>query len=213
MQRPSSPRSIRVALAIAILAALLGTASTALAGGKQGSDYPLLVQVAYGREVGPESLREQLEREVVRRISDEQCFAAVDNFDPEADPAQGGLLFRLVVQDVDDRTNWEVPLAYRERSGGMPDATQAQVTMLRAEIVLQLLTLPDFIPVRRNDFTTERGYRPQHEEDAKYEVRLLMLDHLAEEGRKFACKGSAKKLAREIERARSRTASDGAAAD
>jgi hypothetical protein len=200
-------------LALALLAALIGSGSIATAGGKQGSDYPLMVQVAYGREVGPESLREQLEREIVRQISDQQCFAAVDNFDPEEQPPQGALLFKLVVQDVDDRTNWEIPLAYRERSGAMPDTKQAQVTHLKASVALQLLTLPEFIPVRRNDFTSERGYRPQYGEDAKFEVRMLMLEHLAEEGRKFACKGSAKKLAREVERARSRAASEAAASD
>jgi hypothetical protein len=193
---------------MAIPIALGGGVSVAPAGGQEPSDYSLMVQVAYGREVGPESLREQLEREIVRQISDKQCFAAVDNFDPQEQPAQGALLFKLVVQDVEDRTNWEVPLAYRERSGAMPDTKQAQVTRLKAEIALQLLTLPDFVQVRRDDFATERGYRPQHGEDAKYEVRMIMLEHLAEEGRKFACKGSAKKLAREVERARSRAASD-----
>jgi hypothetical protein len=204
--RASAPRRGTLAIPILVLLTLVIAGPDTRAGGKGSSEYDLSVQVAYGREVGPESLREQLEMELVREIAEKQCFASVDDFDPRSETQAGDLLLRLVIQDVKDHTEWEVSLAYRDRREGMPDDRQRQVTLLEVKAALQLLTLPEMSQVRRDDFKTSRGYRPQFGEDAKHEVRQLMLKHLAEEGRRFACKWSPKKLAREVERARSQAA-------
>ena len=174
----------------------------AAAGSSKQSDFSLTVQVAYGRETGPESLRELLENEIVRVIAEEGCFRAVGRFDPEADAPDADLLLRLVIQDVEDRTDYETSLAYRDRQDQAPDEKKKLIASLQVDAALQMVTLPESAEVRRRDFRTTRSYRPEYNEDGSYEVKLRMLEHLTDESRRFACKGAGKKLGKEVEQAR-----------
>ena len=177
-------------------------ANTASAGSGQSSDYSIAVQVAYGKEVGPESLRQLLETEIMRLVVESGCFRAVARFDPEAEVHEADLHLRLVIQEVEDRTDYETSLAYRDRKDRAPDEKKKMISTLVVGAALQILTLPESAEVRRRDFKSTRRYRPEYDEDGTYEVKRIMLEHLADESRRFACKGAGQKLAKEVERAR-----------
>jgi hypothetical protein len=202
LARPPRKAAAIIPALLACVAAICAGYLPAAAGSSKQADFSLSVQVAYGKQTGPESLRELLENEIIRRIAEEGCFRAVGRFEPEAEAPDADLLVRLVIQDVEDRTDYETSLAYRDRQDQAPDEKKKLIASLEVEAALQMVTLPESAEVRRRDFRTTRSYRPEYNEDGSYEVKLRMLEHLAEESRRFACKGAGKKLAKEVEQAR-----------
>jgi hypothetical protein len=96
----------------------------------------------------------------------------------------------------------ETTMADRHEERGMPNDKRPMVVTIEALVDLRLLALPDRVVVRSRNFREKGRFRPTYRDDPRYEVRLMVLETLARAARTLACKGAAKKLPREIERAR-----------
>jgi len=191
----------RVRDGVFVAATLAGClASPAQAGGKAAAPYDVAVQVQYGAKAGSESVRDWAEREIVREIDEAGCFLSVTGFAPDG-AGQPDLLVRVIVQDFEEKTEYETSLAQREDPYADPTTRLRLVASLEIWGDLQLLTLPERRAVRARNLHLTRGYRPMVEEDPGYEVRRLLIAGLAADVRGWACKGARKKLPGEIERA------------
>jgi hypothetical protein len=187
----------------AIAAALAGLCSFAPAAGgrKAVAPYSVAVEVAYGERVGSESMREWAARELVREIDEAGCFATVRMFHDD-DPEQADLLVRVVVDNFEEKSEHETTMAQRDDPNAPPTERLRLIASLEVWGSAQMRTLPGRAIVRERSLHLERGYRPSPGEDPAYEVRLLVVEALSEDVRRWACKGAGKKLPEEIERAR-----------
>lgn len=199
MSSPAIPRRLSGAAAAAL--AVLCAFAPAAGGRKDAAPYSVAVEVAYGERVGSESMREWAAREVVRELDEAACFAVVRGFRPE-EPEQADLLVRVVVDNFEEKSEYETSMAQRDDPNAPPTARMRLIASLEIWGRLQIRTLPDLATVRERAMHLERGYRPGAGEDPAYEVRLMVVDALSEEVRRWACKGARKKLPEEIERAR-----------
>jgi hypothetical protein len=185
--------------------AILFAVAPALGGGKGPAPYELAVAVVYGDNRGSESVREWAEREIVREIDEADCFVAAQRFRAD-DASRGDLLLRVVVDDFEEKTDYETTLARRDNPNAPPTEHLRLIANLEIWGRLELWTLPDRQPVRDRTLHLQRGYRPALGEDPDYEVRRLLIEALSEEVRRWTCKGARKKLPEEIERARAGSA-------
>ncbi len=172
--------------------------------GKKGesTSLGLAVQVVYGEEVGSESLREQVELTIVRAIEQGQCYRLVERYDTDQQ-LEADVALRVGIHNLEVREDYEASIAERTspRTGGDPNLQRRVVATIAFDVRLEMFALPEAVLVRSRAYHHEEGYRPQHTEDARYEVRRKVIQELARDVRSFACK-SAKKLPREIARAR-----------
>jgi hypothetical protein len=171
------------------------------AGKAEPQTYELAVQVAYGDFKGAESFREELELQLVRELQSERCFReAIAAGAQEENGAD--LLLLVLIEQMEERTDYDLTIAQRDS----PYATASESRRLRAtmevRIELQLRLLPESILLRERRFGNLEGYRPQLDEDPRYEVQILMIESLARTARKFACKDTGKRLRKEIAGAR-----------
>jgi hypothetical protein len=175
------------------------------AGKNEAFPYRLDVEVAFGQDVGSDDVRRSLERQVLREM-DAGCFEAVKLQGARTTP--GELLLRVVVDGVDRETSYDLSIAARSAPDAPPDAQDAYVTTIEASIRLELLAQPDSILVRRKRFKVLGRHRPSGGEDARAVARQEMIDEVALTSRLWVCKGSPKKLSRQIETALAAAATD-----
>jgi hypothetical protein len=174
-----------------------------LADGKRANPFPyrLQAEVGYGRVAASESVRRELERELIRELDDAGCFAAVELMGDDDEPL-GELLLRLIVDDVERRTDYDLSIAERSARDAPTDAANRLEERIEARIHLALLTLPELATVRQKQFAVVGRHRPSQGEDARAVVVSEMIDETAKTTRLWVCKGSARKLSRQIESAR-----------
>ena len=84
-----------------------------------------------------------------------------------------------------------------------PEVQNLQVAEARALVRLDLQVLPQALSIRSKRFTGQAVHRPVLGEDSREYARSELIEEVSGMIRMFACKGSAKKLARAIEQARS----------
>lgn len=200
MSRRTHPSRLSPGVALAILAALLA-AGPVLSGRKSPAPYELAIEVAYGEQKGPESLREWAEREIVHEVDEAGCFSAARAFRFDG-AAQSDLLVRVVLDEFEEHTEYEMTLAQRADPYAPPAERSGLIARLEVRGQIQMRTLPERHPVRQRVLHADRGYRPTFGEDAEYEVRRLLVEALAQDVRRWLCKGARKKLRDEVERAR-----------
>jgi hypothetical protein len=188
--------------ALLLLLAIFGFGPATLAGGgAESAPYRLGVEVRYGDEIGPTRFIDSLRRELLHELEARACFRSVrayseDHEDPD------DLLLLVVIHDINDRTEYETTMADRHDDRGLPNEKRPMVIIIEALVDLRLLALPERVVVRSRDFRERARFRPTYREDPRHEVELLVLETLTREARMIACKGAAKKLPREIEKAR-----------
>ena len=162
----------------------------------------LALDVRWGDEsMGPESLREEVSRQVLRELDRSRCYAAVTRGD-EPDGKDADVRYSVTLSNLEVRESWDVSIA--ERTSPNQDPSEVQGALLATvdfDVVLELRTLPDELPLRSRAMRQNGSYRPQRSEDAQEEARRLVIDDLARLATKFACKQTAK-LPKEIEQAR-----------
>jgi len=157
----------------------------------------LAVDVAYGPHQGPESFREELERQLIRESRGAGCFTRTI-------PARGAqedeadLLLRVVIRELVQQTDHDLSITQRGSTYGPADESRRLTAKMEAEVDLQLLLLPESRSLRQRGFKAAEAYRPRMNEDPAYEVQLQMLDSIARSCRKFVCKGGVNRLRREI---------------
>jgi hypothetical protein len=203
-QRMQRRASVPIGAALALVASVL---PAPIAAGREGpADLVLALEVIWGDEsMGPESLREEVERLVLRRLERSGCYASVGRSTPSAPPdrAEPDLRFRLRLSGLEVRERWDVSIAERTSPNQDPSESQNRVeATVGFDVVMDLNLLPEAIPLRTRSYRHEQSYRPRHNEDAREEVRRQVVEDLALAAASFACKRVAK-LPREIERARS----------
>jgi hypothetical protein len=161
------------------------------------------VEVSFADDVGSDSVRRMLEREVLRELDLGGCFARVGLLDAdEAHRDAGDLLLRLVVVSVERETVYDLSLAQRSAPDAAPDAADAYETRVEAAIRLDLLTGAEGHSLRDKNFTVVGRHRPSGGEDARAVARQEMIDEVASTTRYWACRGKRKKLARQLEQLR-----------
>lgn len=193
-----SLRISQVGCALLAVACCLG--GPAAAGRKEAAPYDVVVRVEYEFRAGAESMREWAEREIVRELDESGCFRSVAGFDAEH-PGQADLLLRVVVENFEEKKQYETSLAQRDDPHTAPMDRLRYVASLEIWGHTELCTFPGRRPVRSRALHLTRGFRPLFGEDAEYEVRRLLIEALGDETRVWACKGARKKLPREIEQA------------
>lgn len=204
-------RRRRPALAVLAVVAALVAGDVALAATRRPVALDLTFEVIWGDEsMGEESLREDVERQVLARLEQSACYASVVRARPTAGEEAGApadLLFRLKLSDLEVREDWEVSIAERTSPNQPPGEAENRVlATIGFDVSMDLSLLPEAVSLRARDYRHEHGYRPlQQGEDPREEVRRLVIDDLARQATSFACKG-ATKLPAQI--ARTRAASD-----
>ncbi|HXV76662.1 MAG TPA: hypothetical protein VD788_10115 [Candidatus Polarisedimenticolaceae bacterium] len=192
-------------LAKTVLSLALLAASAVCLAATPAAPYDLIVHVVWGDEsVGPESLREQVERSVVRWLDAAACYHSLARFDDDhASPNDdvSDLLFTIEISNLEVREDWEVSIAERTSPDQQPGETDDDLVAtvgFDVDFVLQLL--PERQALRQRSFRHEKSYRPRFGEDARESVRDEAIDDLARSARSFVC-NRRKKLAGEIARA------------
>lgn len=165
--------------------------------GGEPRPYRLGVEVVnYDRTVR-ESLRENIERDLIRRLDRAACFASVGPA-PEA-PGAADLLLRVVLTDLDDETRYRISQAARDAPNALPDTKRALDVFLEIDLEFQLLKLPGSGVIRVRRQHVNENYRPVMDEDPHDEARYKLIESAVDAASRFACKSSSKKLAREIQ--------------
>jgi hypothetical protein len=162
----------------------------------------LALDVRWGDEtMGPESLREEVVRQVLRELDRSDCYASITRGDkPGGAPAD--LRYAVTLSDLEVTEHLDMSIA--ERTSPNQDPSEVQSALLATvefDVQLELSTLPDELPLRSRSLRQTGSYRPQHSENAQEEARRMVIDDFARLATKFACKQTTK-LPQEIERAR-----------
>ena len=193
-----------------ILAGLVLACCAVPAGAKEPFPQALHVDVVFVEE-GPEGVREQLERALLLALDRSRCFPRVERFSHGMLNADEALLLRVAVEQLIDETSFDLSIAERYSPNALPDARRQVTNWLEVRYQLELHVLPGSIPLRTKIHNIRTGYRPRLDEDPREENRVQAIDQVVRTTKAFACKGSPKKLRKEIDRARSASSSEGAA--
>jgi len=169
--------------------------------------YHLALSIDYGGAQGSASWRREIELALLDRLSRNSCFASVSRFDP-GDSRDDVLELRLTVLAFSERTTWDVSMATLNAPDAPPETGQQRVVELRAELDLELRTVPDQASVRRRELAFSVAHRPMIGEEPRLAARLALVEDAARTIGAWTCKGSAKKLAQAIAKARQDAARD-----
>jgi hypothetical protein len=185
----------------AVVAGVLWISGTgALAAG--ASPYRVAVEVSYGQDVAPTSLREDIARLTLDTLRARGCFEGVESrsaTDPAAD-----LLLRVRLSDVRDETNYDDSLAGHIDPND-PEARLRYTVSLSVAVATELVSLPEETVVQSKRFHVRAERRPAFQgEDPRVEARSEVVASVARRVASVACDVPRKK----IEAARSRTRSE-----
>jgi uncharacterized protein YktA (UPF0223 family) len=145
----------------------------------------------------PEVLQDELVTMLINAINGERCFETVMAYDPN-DPERGDLLLTIEVFDFFEQTEYAYNQAAYQDPNADPDRAKKKIARVEAEFRF-FLTTPDRANVLRSkQVKLFHDHVPRHYEDAIYYARNELLEDARRLGRSFACKGSAKKLAKQL---------------
>ena len=186
---------------------LIGLVAFAGAFAAKGDRLPYKVGflVDYGEQAGPESWREEFEFLVIEHLQSRRCFEVVRRFDPD-DPVSTDLLIHVIVAHVEERQNYDISETELYDPDRPPDTEKLFTLELEADFELELRKLPEDVIVRRKRLHARTSYRPRFDEDARYAIRLKVIEDIERALVTLSCKGPEKKLVRDIEKALSEAA-------
>jgi len=159
--------------------------------------YRLVVVVDWGGSVGPEAFRQDLEAELIRVLVAATCFESVDTARSED---EADLTLRLRISDYREETEFEYALSRR----GAPDLDTDRLSVAHAEasFLTEVIERQQGSVVRSHSFRKRASWRPTWHEDPREYAQRQLVEDVAHAARKVACKGSATKWSKQIERAR-----------
>jgi hypothetical protein len=190
------PRTPLFFLALSLLATSLLLPSAGVTAGEK-RPYRLAVEVLYGNPDGPDSMIEEIELSLTHALASAGCFESVVAHTGVGSP-KADLLFRVYLDDYLERTEFDVSQAVALSPRSNPDVKNQVRVAFSALVHLELLTVVNPAKVRGSRFAQNEYYRPMLQEDPRDGARRILVEGVVGKGRKFACKGSAKKLAKEI---------------
>jgi hypothetical protein len=185
--------------ALALVATLAAPASAAPA---PALPYGVAVDVTWGIPRGPESLRLDIERQLLRSLDDARCFERVQ---PLGTPeAEGDLVLRAVLDDYREDREFDVALVDRQRSVQDTGADALATVRLSAQVHLdvRLAGASAAATVRRDGFHLSLARRSMRGEDPRLAAADEFVDGVVRRAQRLLCKGSAERWGREIEAAR-----------
>ena len=189
----------------AALAGPLGLLSCLVAGGPllgaEPLPYALGVHVDYGEVRPAETVRERVDRDLVDAIQDEECFDSVVSLDRGATP-EVDLILQVNLTNYREQTEYDISMNERNDPDNPPDVARMYTVEISVNIRADVLTAGDSRVVRSKAFRQVGSWRPQLDEDPRYEAVSLMIDNTVKTLRGFVCKGSPKKWAKELAKAR-----------
>ncbi len=165
--------------------------------------YRLVIQIGRGKLAASSAVRENLRRELTTAVEQAGCFRSVHSTAPDP-PQADDLLLRLTVVDYEEETEFRFSIA----QSNAPDLDRDRLTTVdvRADLAVEVLTLPEGLPVRSRRFVQRNSWTPQVGEDPREAVRRTMVAAVVRTTRLFVCKGALKKWAKQLERARASAA-------
>jgi len=187
-------------IACASLTALALAAAPALAGKDEPRPYTLAVDVGWGDPIGPESVREDVERAVVHELGRRGCFAALERYEPD-DPTPSDLLLTIDIDEFFEQSRFGLSVAGVNSPNAPPDTGRAQVAELRAMFDIRLSTVDGDRTVRAKRFGENASYRPVMSEDPRYVAHQRWLESLQRSISHFLCKGSQARFEKEVAQA------------
>jgi hypothetical protein len=170
-----------------------------------GPTYGLVVEVTYGEPRGPEGLRDELQFEITSALAAAGRFRAV-RARPDPAPAADELLLRVVLDGYEEEIVFDASIAERTSPGAPPDVAQRLEARIRADLRLEVRTLPDTALVRHKTVRVQGARRPALDEDPRHEAELELVSEAVRAVRSFAGRGSPARWSAEIERARAGSA-------
>ncbi len=170
--------------------------------------YRLAVEARFGAQRGPGRLLDEVRLELLSALDRAHCFDSVETLGDPRDVAVD-LLLRVTLDNVEERTDVETSLAARNDPDSTPDVSRQMVAQVEALVTAEILLADRSAVVRSRRFLQANQWRPVLNEDPRYEARTLMVDQLVSTVRSFACKGKAKKWAKQLARARAEPRSAG----
>jgi hypothetical protein len=159
------------------------------------------VQVVYGQPAGPEALREEVEFSLIHGVATARCFDQVTHFKGGGRP-DGELLLKVYLDEFREKTEHFASQAATQDPDAHPDLKNAISIAFEVQVHFELLTVERPARVRSRQYRQDEWYRPRSFEDPRQAARRLLIEGVTEKGRAFACKGSSKKLAKEISAAK-----------
>lgn len=182
-----------------LLGLLLFAAPVAAAG--DAVPRPLVVEVVWAEEPGPESVRDDLEREVSTRLRRAECFAAVSApGDDDERPAEA-LGARISLSDYEEETRFLESIGDLHSPNRPPGAGRNTSTRVRARIRIESLG-PDGVRLKERRIAPTVRYASRLDESSRDHAVDDFLDTVSLMVARHLCRPSAAKWARWIENAR-----------
>ena len=192
---------MRTALGLLCLAWILPAGLPAAAGRGDIAPFDLGVQVEFADGVGSDDVHRDVRREMVRGLDRARCYRSVRSMAPEGDADD--LLLRVSILSVEDELQHEISMAERNDPNASGEVEQMKVSRFRIRLQMELLVAEGALPLRFKQHEILGSYRPVRGEDPRIEARRAAIIDVVRISSGFACKGSPKKLARQIEELRS----------
>ena len=168
--------------------------------------YRVMVLAAYGEPLGPESLRDDLERELVERLDGDRCFESVVRSTSDA-AAEADLIFEVILDRYLEETQYDVTIATQNRPGEQGSNLQWSAG-IEAMVHLQVRRAADRAVVTMKRKRESVNRRAQPVEDTRFEARVTLVESIVHEVRSYVCKVSPGKWEKQIRQARPATPSD-----
>lgn len=192
------PERARLVAASGVACLLATGVPFARGAGERPLPYRLAVAVVWGASPGPESLRDEVARELIAGLRTAACFAAVDSSRTTGDGTD--LELQLMLADVASELDYAVPIS--ARAGAEPGVEQHVAARLEAVVALELLLLPERSVLRSKRWRQSVLGRASPGVDPKLEASRELVAALAREARLVACRGSREEWRRRIARTR-----------
>ncbi len=192
---------------LAILLLLVVTMPTAdVRGGAAEYPYDLALEVRWGDPPGPRAVLEDVAAELLIALRGRACYRSVTALaEQAADAPAAGFVLRVTLQGFTEEVQYDATIAERATSYE-PGIERKLLAEFRVTARQELVHAASDLVVRSaTSFVVQRA-RPvvpgQDDVFAREEARRLGVNELAFETARRACRGSAKKLERQLEQAR-----------
>jgi hypothetical protein len=160
------------------------------------------VEIGFVEPPGSATWLDALERALVPTLENAACFKSVafhgDGVLPEAD-----LVFRVSIGEVEEELDHDLSMAQRDDPNAPPGRAVQLVARAAIDLIFELRTAPPAdLLIRQDRVRKATSRRPLSPEDSREAARREVIELAARNARTFMCKGSARRLDAEIDRAK-----------
>lgn len=186
-----------------VLAALLTLSFWTVAPGAGGpAPYDLEVALDFAAASGDETMREELELQVLSELRRAACFRAINRVDAagdEEDTPRDLLRLNISVTELFEETTYDTSIAERADPLAPQELELMHTSRIRAVMSVTLEHAASDRELRSRRLRGNGSHRPLIPgEDARLVALREATSEVAQSVRLFACKGGAKRLRKEI---------------